>query len=53
MRNGRLWHPVWCVTLLLTAAVGLFARVVASAPGTADARLLELAKTSLRSMGSS
>ena len=47
MRNGRRWHPVWCVTLLLTAAVGLFARVVPSAQGTADARFVELAKTSL------
>ena len=46
MRNGPRWHPVWCVTLLL-AAVGLFARVVPSAQGTADARFVELAKTSL------
>ena len=29
MRNGLRWHPVWWVALLLTAAVGLFARVVA------------------------
>ena len=41
------WHPVWWVTLLLTAAVGLFARVVPSAQGTADARFVELAKASL------
>ena len=46
MRNGLRWHPVWCVTLLF-AAVGLFARVVPSPQGTADARFVELAKASL------
>jgi penicillin amidase len=47
MCNGRQWHPLWCVTLLLAAAIGLFTRVVPSAQGTADARFAELAKASL------
>ena len=47
MRNVRQWHPVWWVTLLLTAAVVVFARVVPSGQGTADARFVELAKAAL------
>ena len=47
MRNGRQWHPVWWVTLLLTAAVVVFVRGVPSGQGTADARFVELAKASL------
>jgi penicillin amidase len=45
-RRQLVSHPVWFVTLLF-AAVGLFARVVPSAQGTADARFVELAKASL------
>ena len=47
MRNGRQWHSVWWVTLLLTAAVVVFVRGVPSGQGTADARFVELAKASL------
>src|SRR4026208_1238357 len=47
MRKVRQRQPVWCVTLLLAAAVGLFARVVTSGQGTSDSRFDELARASL------